>query len=94
MAVSAMVVCSPVARSTSISRSVGFGETCVGELDEAVGHAAHGGDDDDDAGCPASCVAMTRRATLRMRSGLPTEVPPYFWTIRDIEKAPEKSRAW
>src|SRR5215467_9914799 len=22
-----------------------------------------------------------RRATLRMRSELPTEVPPYFWTI-------------
>jgi hypothetical protein len=24
-----------------------------------------------------------RRATSRMRSGLPMEVPPYFWTIRD-----------
>jgi hypothetical protein len=23
----------------------------------------------------------TRRATFLMRSGLPTEVPPYFWTI-------------
>jgi hypothetical protein len=26
-------------------------------------------------------VAMMRRATLRMRSGVPTEVPPYFWTM-------------
>jgi len=25
----------------------------------------------------------TRLATLAMRSGSPTEVPPYFWTIRD-----------
>ena len=24
---------------------------------------------------------MVRRATLRMRSGSPTDVPPYFWTI-------------
>src|SRR4030095_8670223 len=33
---------------------------------------------------PASCVAMTRRATFMIRSGLPTDVPPYFWTIRAI----------
>jgi len=24
-------------------------------------------------------------ATFLMRSGLPTEVPPYFWTINDIK---------
>ena len=27
-----------------------------------------------------SAVAATRRATLRIRSGVATELPPYFWT--------------
>ena len=31
---------------------------------------------------PAFTVSTTRRATFRMRSGSPTLVPPYFWTIR------------
>src|SRR5690606_2023374 len=30
---------------------------------------------------PALRSAATRCATVRMRSGLPTLVPPYFWTI-------------
>jgi hypothetical protein len=30
-------------------------------------------------------VASTRLATLRIRSGLPTDVPPYFWTINAME---------
>ena len=33
---------------------------------------------------PACLVAMMRRATLRILSASPTEVPPYFWTIRDM----------
>ena len=48
IAVSAMVVCSPVASSMSISRSGGVGVIFLGQRDEAVGHAAHRGDDDDD----------------------------------------------
>src|SRR4051812_21417223 len=28
---------------------------------------------------------MTRCATWRIRSALPTEVPPYFWTIKAID---------
>src|SRR3954462_12870268 len=31
--------------------------------------------------CPRFCVAIARAATLRMRSSVPTEVPPYFWTM-------------
>ena len=30
---------------------------------------------------PSCCVSRSRRATFRIRSGVPTEVPPYFWTI-------------
>src|SRR5205085_5498697 len=33
----------------------------------------------------------TRRATLRMRSTVPTEVPPYFWTIRAMTGATSRS---
>jgi hypothetical protein len=47
MAVKAMVVCSPVARSMSISRSLGNGHQFLGHFDELIGHAAHGGDDHD-----------------------------------------------
>ncbi len=31
---------------------------------------------------PPSAVATTRSATCLIRSGVPTDVPPYFWTIR------------
>jgi hypothetical protein len=34
--------------------------------------------------CPCPWKCATRRATLRIRSMLPTEVPPYFWTINAI----------
>src|ERR1700716_1041493 len=34
---------------------------------------------------PSRCVSTRRAATLRIRFGLPTEVPPYFWTIRRME---------
>src|SRR5690242_13793278 len=32
---------------------------------------------------PSAAKRATRRATSRMRSGLPMEVPPYFWTMSD-----------
>jgi len=35
--------------------------------------------------CPARWAAMARRATLRIRSIEPTEVPPNFWTTRATE---------
>src|SRR4051812_1637118 len=34
--------------------------------------------------CPAACHLATRRATLRMRSTEPTDVPPNFCTISAI----------
>ncbi len=50
----------------------------LGQLDQVVGHAAHGGDDDDDLVALARGTCATRAATFLMRSVLPTEVPPYF----------------
>src|SRR5215469_16005833 len=83
IAVSAIVVCSPVESSTSISRSVGCGATCRASLiklsvtpDMAETTAT--------TWLPANCVSRILRATLRIRSGVPTEVPPYFWTIKLI----------
>ena len=35
---------------------------------------------------PSSWSALMRAATLRMRSKEPTEVPPYFWTMRAMER--------
>jgi diguanylate cyclase (GGDEF)-like protein/PAS domain S-box-containing protein len=41
---------------------------------------------------PSAAKRATRLATSRMRSGLPIEVPPYFWTISDKGMTPCKSR--
>ena len=49
VAVSAMVCCSPVETSMSSSRALWFRRNLTGQLDQAVGHARHGGDDDDEA---------------------------------------------
>ena len=38
----AVVTCSPVETSTSISRGTGRSCTCVGQFDQAIGLAAHG----------------------------------------------------
>src|ERR1700730_16736778 len=35
---------------------------------------------------PLCWVSIKRRATARIRSGVPTEVPPYFWTIRRMAR--------
>jgi hypothetical protein len=34
--------------------------------------------------CPCAFQRETRLATSRMRSGVPIDVPPYFWTINAI----------
>ena len=77
MAVRAIVVCSPVESRTSISRSVGLAETSFASLiresvtpDIAETTAT--------TEFPARWVSSNRFATLVIRSGLPTEVPPYF----------------
>ena len=56
---------------------VGKGHDLLGQLDQVVGDAAHRGDDHDDLVALGADFA-TRAATFLMRSGLPTEVPPYF----------------
>src|SRR5579859_4381488 len=79
MAVSAALTCSPVAAMASISRASGtLATSCarasrrlVSPLIALTMRTTL---------CPAFCVAMARRATLRMRSTEPTDVPPYFWT--------------
>jgi hypothetical protein len=85
IAVRAIVVCSPVDSSTSISRSVGLGETSRASL-MSPSVTPLIADTTTTTLCPASCVSMTRRATFTMRSGLPTEVPPYFCTISAMGK--------
>ena len=76
-ATSPTLTCSPVDAMTSSSRSSGIVGDLLGQPEQAVGLARHRRDDDDHA-CPCRWVARQRRATLRMRSTLPTEVPPYF----------------
>ncbi len=77
IAINALAPCSPVARSASISRSVGCGEISRASLirlsvTPAIAEMTA------TTSCPARFVASRRSATRRMRSVLPTEVPPYF----------------
>ncbi len=81
MVTSAIDCCSPVASSTSISRSLGLPERSLAILirpsvmpDIAETTAT--------TWLPSSRTRFMRAATLRMRSRVPTEVPPYFWTMR------------
>src|SRR6187549_3961591 len=43
--------------------------------------------------CPRFWVAMARVATPRIRSSVPTEVPPNFWTIRATTRARRTGRS-
>ena len=61
MAVSAMVCCSPVASSMSISRSLGSGMISLASLIRLIRHAAHGGDDDDDLVALRAVLGHARR---------------------------------
>jgi hypothetical protein len=49
----------------------------LGQADQPVGLAGHGGDDDHHL-VPGVAARLTFAATAWMRSTLPTEVPPYF----------------
>ena len=81
------VTCSPVAATTSISRSSGRRVISLREAEQAVRLARHRRHHDDDV-VPLLCVARPRRATLRMRSMVPTEVPPNFWTMSKAAESP------
>src|SRR5512140_3809871 len=72
--------CSPVEAITSNSRGWGSGLSSFARLSRRLVSPAMA------EGTTASwwpCLAKRamRRATSRLRSGLPIEVPPYFWTI-------------
>jgi len=84
IAVKAMLVCSPVARRTSISRSVVFAPAVTSAANSINRFVTPPmAETTATTLCPAAWVANNLEATLRMRSGEPTEVPPYFWTIND-----------
>src|ERR1017187_10311373 len=83
MAVKAMVVCSPVASRTSISRSLGRGMSSLAIL-MRLSVTPLMAETTTTIWSPLARYLATRAATFLMRSGLPTEVPPYFWTINAI----------
>ena len=77
MAARAMVVCSPVASSTSISRSLGSGMISLASLIR-LSVTPLMAETTTTTWSPLARYLATRAATFLMRSGLPTEVPPYF----------------
>ena len=79
---SAIVTCSPVASSMSISRGSGAGDTwcarptrwsVVLPMAETTTTSSRPG-----------ALAATRRATFRIFSSSATDEPPYFWTTSAI----------
>src|SRR5205814_108683 len=83
IATSALAACSPVASKRSSSRGVGCGETSPASLNKLSVTPAIA-DMTATTRQPSRCVSKIRRATLQIRVESPTEVPPYFWTIRRI----------
>src|SRR6185312_5644188 len=79
---SPMDTCSPVEAITSSSRALASGLISFASArSRFVSPAISEGTTT--RRWPSFTKRWTRRATSRMRSGLPMEVPPYFWTIRD-----------
>src|SRR5262245_4742336 len=79
---SAIETCSPVESSTSISRASGASQrprarstsrSVLSPIAETTTTTC----------VPRLRCSCTRSATRRIRSSEPTEVPPYFWTMRD-----------
>jgi len=65
----------------SISRAGGAGHTCWARSSSSsvVSPMA---DTTTTTSLPAFLVSTIRSATRRMRSAVPTDDPPYFWTMR------------
>jgi hypothetical protein len=80
MARRAMVTRSPVERSISISRGSGFSLTWEESL-ISLSVSPLMAETTTTTSCPCSLVRTTRCATFLIRSGFPTDVPPYFCTI-------------
>src|SRR3990172_1300054 len=81
IAKSAMVTRSPVESSMSISRSSGVSEICCARF-MSFSVSPLIADTTTTTRCPSFLALATLLATFLMRSMLPTDVPPYFWTIR------------
>ena len=73
--------CSPVETNTSISRLCGSLETCDASSSSRLVSPAMA-ETTTATLAPWSWARLTRAATARIRSGLATEVPPYFCTMR------------
>jgi hypothetical protein len=83
MASRAMVTCSPVEIMTSSSRASGCGETSLASAIRRLVSPLMA-ETTTTSWCPCAFQRETRLATSRMRSGVPIDVPPYFWTINAI----------
>jgi hypothetical protein len=81
------VTCSPVDAITSSSRGSGSAWISFASAMRRLVSPAIA-DGTTIRSCPAAFHFATRRATLRMRSTEPTEVPPNFWTINATWIAP------
>src|SRR5476651_1651921 len=77
-----METCSPVEAITSNSRGWGSGLSSFARLSRRLVSPAIA-EGTITRRWPSFAKRAMRRATSRMRSGLPIEVPPYFWTISD-----------
>src|SRR5437016_3033780 len=74
--------CSPVEAITSSSRTFASGSISFASARSRLVSPAMA-DGTTTSWWPSLAKCATRRATSRIRSRLPMEVPPYFWTIRD-----------
>src|SRR5260370_30050854 len=90
MASSPIVTGSPVAATTSTSRGSGCAWISQASASRRLVSPAIA-EGTTTSWCPAACHFATRRATLRIRSSEPTEVPPNFWTISAI---PAPGKRW
>ncbi len=80
-----METCSPVEAMTSSSRGSGSGFSSFARARRRF-VSPDMAETTTTTWWPSFTNRSTRRATSRMRSGLPMEVPPYFWTMRDTGK--------
>ena len=81
IASSAELTCSPVATSASISLGSGRADSSRPRASSRLVSPAIALTTTTTS-WPAARALWTRSATARMRSGDPTLVPPYFWTMR------------
>jgi hypothetical protein len=84
MASSAIEMRSPPTAACRARGAAGFGMTCAARLEQVVRGLTHALTTAT-RWCPAWRAARIRSATASMRSGVPTEVPPNFWTRTDMD---------